>query len=365
MSKKVTVLVSNDVEFDKRVDKTCRVWLNEGWQVEVIGVKRPYSKAIDRSYVVSRLSVGFQKGFLFYASLQIRLFLKLALNTTDVIWANDLDTLLPAYFWARWRKKVIIYDSHEWFTEAEGLTGRPFVKGVWQRLEKNLIPRLKYVITVNQSIANVYQSQYGNDWKVMRNVPMKVNHSLTPNRLSWPFPQNEKWIILQGAYIDPDRGAEELVAAMEYLSGVHLIIAGDGRAISQLKAITRSEKVSFLPKMPYDELRSLTVCCDLGLSIDKPVHQNYKFSLPNKVFDYAAAGIPILVSPLPELTRLLESYGIGMFITDWQPKNIALDIERALQHTQYESWKRNACLLSQEVNWENETIFLRDWIRSF
>lgn len=365
MSKRVTVLVSNDVEFDKRVDKTCRIWLEEGWQVEVIGVRRPASRPIERPYSIERLSVGFQKGFLFYAILNIRLFFKLAFKTTDVFWSNDLDTLLPAYCWAKWKKKRLIYDSHEWFTEAEGLTGRPFVKGVWLLLEKSLVPHIEHVITVNVSISEAYHKQYGNEWKVMRNVPEKIDHCPAVQRSSWSFPQSDKWIILQGAYIDPDRGAEELVDAMEFLRGIHLIIVGDGRAIAHLKKRAHSGNISFLPKMSYEELRTLTVCCDLGLSLDKPLHKNYQYSLPNKVFDYANVGIPVLVSPLPELERLLRTFSIGMFINSWEPRAIAHSIEQALQHPQYKIWKQNTSKMIEEVNWQNETHFLRDWIRSF
>jgi len=363
MKGKVTVLVSNDVTFDKRVDKTCKVWLQAGWEVEVIGVLKPHSAPISRGYQVSRLKVFAQRGFLFYAILNLRLFIKLSFITTDIIWSNDLDTLLPAYCWSKWRRKRLIYDSHEWFTEAEGLAGRPWVKGFWKLIESFLLRRIKQAITVNEAIAKAYKELYGIDMLVIRNVPDNRDLHFTKIKSDWPMPQQQKWIILQGAYIDPDRGAEELVAAMEFLEGVHLIIAGDGRAIPQLKNKANQQKVTFIDKLPYIELMQLTACCDLGLSLDKPIHKNYEFSLPNKIFDYALAGIPVLASPLPEVQKLIHQFQFGRCIDSWEPQRLAEAISSTLYADEYALWKQNAQAVIEQCNWQRESLPLRQWIQ--
>lgn len=363
MRKKVTILVSNDVTLDKRVDKTCQIWLSEGWEVEVVGVERPLSQPISRAYRVSRIKTFFQRGALFYAMLNIRLFFKLSYITTDVIWSNDLDTLLPAYIWSKLRGKQLIYDSHEWFTEAEGLTGKPWIKGFWKILESALLPRIKRAITVNESIAKAYHELYGITMLVIRNVPEVVNLQFSKAKSDWNMPQDVPWIILQGAYIDPDRGAEELIDAMKYLEKVHLIIAGDGRAIPMLKKKADLGKVTFIDKMPYSDLMQLTACCDLGLSLDKPLHKNYEFSLPNKIFDYALAGIPVLASPLPEIKRILFQYNFGRCIVSWDPQQLAKDILAALSDAEYPKWRQNTRQVVNQCNWETETQPLRKWIR--
>jgi len=363
MKKKVTVLVSNDVTLDKRVDKTCQIWLSEGWELNVIGVLRPQSQPISRAYKVSRINTFFQKGALFYAMLNIRLFFKLSYITTDVIWPNDLDTLLPAFIWSKIRGKQLIYDSHEWFTEAEGLTGRSWIKGFWKILESALLPRIKRTITVNDSIANAYQELYGVKMLVIRNVPEAASMQFPKTKSDWPMPQDMPWIILQGAYIDPDRGAEELVEAVKLLPNVHLIIAGDGRAIPMLKKKADLDRVTFIDKMPYADLMQLTACCDLGLSLDKPMHKNYEFSLPNKIFDYALAGIPVLASPLPEIKRVLLQYNFGRCIVSWEPHQLAKDILSALGDEEYPKWKQNTREVVNHCNWETETQPLREWIR--
>jgi hypothetical protein len=101
----------------------------------------------------------------------------------------------------------------------------------------------------------------------------------------------------------------------------------------------------------------------LGLSLDKPLHRNYEFSLPNKIFDYALAGVPVLASPLPEIQRLLSQYQFGRCITTWEPKQLAKEVLDALSDAEYPIWRLNAKKVTNHCNWETETQSLRKWIK--
>lgn len=140
------VLVSNDLTFDQRVRKTCDSLLAEGYQIELVGVKRPKSQVINRTYKTIRLNVIFSKGGLFYAMLNLRLFFYILFRSYDLVWSNDLDTLLPAALLKRLKKYILIYDSHEYFTEAEGLTGRDKIKKSGSELKSLLCPRQMYLL---------------------------------------------------------------------------------------------------------------------------------------------------------------------------------------------------------------------------
>ncbi|MGB0423232.1 MAG: glycosyl transferase group 1, partial [Flavobacteriales bacterium] len=111
--KHVTVLVSNDLTHDQRVKKTCASLQELGYTPFLIGRKLKNSDHLERPYPTKRLSLGFTKGALFYAALNIRFFFFLLFHKTDAIWANDLDTLLPAFLVSRLRNKHLVYDSHE------------------------------------------------------------------------------------------------------------------------------------------------------------------------------------------------------------------------------------------------------------
>ena len=127
-----------------------------------------------------------------------------------------------------------------------------------------------------------------------------------------------------------------------------------------MEALYLHEKVKFLPKLPFDTLICYTSVADLGLSLDKPKHLNYKLSLPNKVFDYIQSETPLLLSPLPELIKLIDQCEIGMFIDSHEPEKIARAMEKALHHPRRNVWKEQLNLAAREFVWEKEEEILHD-----
>ena len=164
------VSVTNDLSTDNRVHRTCMVLMELGYDVLLIGRKLPRSLPIDRPYCTHRMKLLFNKGALFYAEYNLRLFLYLIFTPSNggrrreaqrrsLIVANDLDTLLAGHLAASIRKMELIYDSHEYFTEVPELAGRSARK-VWLAIERWIFPKLRHVITVNESIANAYRQRY-------------------------------------------------------------------------------------------------------------------------------------------------------------------------------------------------------------
>jgi glycosyltransferase involved in cell wall biosynthesis len=365
MSKQhITVLVSNDLEFDQRVRKVCNTLLQLGFEISLVGRKLPTSKDFERPYEIRRFKLWFSKGALFYAHLNVRLFFYLLFKKTDVILANDLDTLLPAYLVSKLRGKKLVYDSHEYFTEAEGLTGRKFQKTVWEKIEGWIFPKLKNVYTVNESIAHIYSNKYRVNVRVVRNIPELKEWTSKKNRADIRLPDDKFIMVLQGAYIDPDRGGLEALQSLEYLENVLLLIIGSGREMPLLKELASQEKyqgkVMILDKMPFSELMQYTMNADLGLTLDKPLHLNYKYSLPNKLFDYTHAGIPVLASDLPELRRIITEYKVGFLIETTTPKAIADRVNEIIQSNNL-SDVRMACMSARSVlQWQREEEVLKE-----
>lgn len=358
----ITVLVSNDLQHDQRVAKVCSTLLELNYDITLVGRLLKESKDFQRPYEIKRFRLLFKHGVFFYAALNLRLFFYLLFKRTDVILANDLDTLLPAYLMSVIRVKKLVYDSHEYFTEAEGLTGRKFQKNIWLFIERRIFPKLKYVYTVNESIAEIYRKQYHVDVHVVRNIPVLNPLVNLKSRVELGLPENKKIILLQGAYIDPDRGGMELVQAMQYLDNTLLLVIGSGRDIENLKLLVSElklqDKVRILPKMAFDDLRQYTANVDLGLSLDKPLHLNYTLSLPNKLFDYIHAGTPVLVSDLPELRRIVLEYQVGAIVETIEPDKIAKAIADALKNDDYNVWKRNCLNARETLNWQQESKVL-------
>jgi len=363
MGKHITVLVSNDLQHDQRVAKVCSTLLEMGFRITLVGRFLPDSTPFERSYETRRFRLPFRTGALFYAALNIRLFLYLLFKRTDIMVANDLDTLLPAFLIARMKGKELVYDSHEYFTEAEGLTNRPLPKKIWLAVEGFIFPKLNHVITVNETIAGIYRALYHVPVHVVRNVPMLRPEKVKASRSELGLPSNKRIILLQGAYIDPDRGGMELAQSMEFVDGALLLIIGSGRDLENIKRVVTERKlndrVKFIAKLPFMELQRYTAIADVGVSLDKPVHLNYAYSLPNKLFDYIHAGLPVLVSDLPELRRVVETYKIGMVVSRVEPREIAFALQHMFESDKLESWRNNAFKASEELNWQHEQEVIR------
>ncbi len=360
VQKKIIVSVINDLVTDQRVARSCSVLKELGYEVLLVGRQQRKSQQLQkRDYDCIRLKLLFEAGPQFYLFFNIRLFFVLLFHKADILLANDLDTLLPNHLVSKLKGIPLIYDSHELFCEVPELQVNPAKKRIWEWLEKRIVPNLKYCLTVNQSIANCFTEKYKVPFSVVRNIPNypKIEHLKTRTELQLPL--DKKIAILQGAGINVDRGSEELVEAFNYLDDSYLLlIIGSGDVIHTLKekviTLHLQTKVRFMDKMPASELRHYTANSNIGVTIDKDTNLNYHFSLPNKVFDYIHAGIPILASRLPEIEHLINSYLIGTFIEGHQPQHIAKQLSDFLTSADYEVCKSNTQLAAKINNWETE-----------
>lgn len=365
MKRKVILSVTNDLFTDPRVDKTSRSLLSLGYDVLLVGRRYRNSPIIEaRAYPTKRLFLFFRKGPFFYAEYNLRLFLFLLFQKVDVLVANDLDTLLPNFLISKWRKKHLVYDSHEYFCGILEIKDRPLVRKIWLSIEKKCFPKLKNVITVSQSIANQYEKEYGVKVHVVRNIPLSIKPPIIKNRSNLALPENKAIIILQGNAIHRDRGGEEMIEAMQFLENVYLVIVGSGDVIPFLKQraneLQISEKVKFVGRVPADVLFNFTCLADIGIAFDKDVSMNHHFSLPNKIFDYIKAETPYLCTDLPERKYITEKYEVGIVLENINPETIAYAIQSLINNSSYyQQLKDNCKQAALELTWENEEKVLK------
>ncbi len=361
--KRAVLTVTNDITTDQRVNKAARTLQKMGFEVLIIGARRNDSKPFDPSYAsIKRFSLLFQKKFLFYAEYNLKLFFFLIFSRFSLIVSNDLDTLLAGHLAAYLKRKPLVYDSHEYFCSSPEIIGRPYVYRFWKRLEKCLFSRQKTIITVNQSIASLYEAEYGKKVHIIRNLPpyRKPGACLPADELS--LPPDKDILLLQGSWINVDRGAEELLQAMHPrfgLENVLLVIIGSGDVMPKLKEMAADEplasRVLFFDKMEYSLLYEYTRYATIGLSLDKDTNLNYRYSLPNKLFDYIMAGTPQLVSDLPEVAGVVRKYNTGMVLKDHEPAHIAECLADMLKDTErLREWETNCLESAKELCWENE-----------
>lgn len=365
MKEKIIVSVISDLATDQRVQKECNTLHKMGFEVLLIGRKSNRTFFLkELSYKTFRFCNLFNRGPLMYLTFNVQLFFYLLFRKADILWSNDLDTLLPNYWISRLKNIKLIYDSHEYFTES---VYKESSKKIWLKLENYLFPKLKNVITVNDSIKKAYEEKFHVPITVIRNVPEQFLKKETgKNTVS---PTDKKILIMQGMGLNENRGAEEAVEMMQFLpDDFNLYFVGSGTILNKLKQMVAElklkSKVFFIHPLPYEKMMEYTQKSFLGLIFEKiDVSDEHRFSLPNKFFDYLHAGIPVLSSKATEIKKIIEKYNIGDFIVSFDPNEIAEKIIAILKdEITYQKWKVNTAKAAAELHWENEEMILMDFI---
>lgn len=354
--KKASITVTNDLETDQRVHKIAGSLQKAGYEITLIGIIiTGKSGLLKRSYNTIRFRRLFTFGPLFYAEYNIRLFFYLMFHKYNVHIACDLDTLLPNYIVSRLCKRQLVYDSHELFTGLPELVNRKRVRNLWLKIEKNILPHLEHAYTVCNSIADYYNEKYGINMKVVKNVPYRKN-SAAESRVEKN--KTKKIILYQGA-LNVGRGIEYMIEAMQYIEDAVFMIAGDGYLREELenkvKELGLEKKIRFLGRLAFDKLHEITLQADIGISLEENLGLNYYFALPNKLFDYIQANVPVLVSPLPEIKNVVEKYKIGLLIEKHDSCHIADIIKEMLSDSErITEWKKKLEKAAKELCWEKE-----------
>jgi glycosyltransferase involved in cell wall biosynthesis len=363
--KKIIVSVTSDLVSDNRVHKVCNTLQNMGFEVLLIGRKLPKSLPVEnREYAVKRFSLIFHKGPQFYVAYNFRLFLFLLFSKFNLLLANDLDTLPANFLASKIKNKALVYDSHEYYTEVPELIDRPIVKKVWEWLESKMLPNIKTAYTVCNSIAEIYSEKYDTPFKVVRNIPVSSKNSFKKNNEN-----AEKIILYQGA-VNIGRGLKQAILAMKYVDNAKLVVAGDGDIKAELEDFAINEnlqnKVEFVGRLTIEELIKLTPQADLGLSIEEDLGLNYRFALPNKLFDYIQAQVPVLITNLPEMAAIVNKYKIGEITDSLEPRYLSGKITDALHNIEKRNlWNANLVAAAKELTWENEEKVIHEIFKKF
>lgn len=354
--KKIFVAVTNDISTDYRVHKICNYLIEKGFEIVVYGRVLPNTLSVKRDYKIVRKKHFFNNNFMFYAEYNIRLFFYILFRKFNYILSNDLDTLPSCFFASKFKNIDLVYDSHELFSEGPELQGRKFVQNFWRKLENYFLPKINKSYTVSQSIADFYDKKYQNKMGVIRNVPLKKDNNLYKEV---KFPTEKRTILYQGV-LNPGRGIKPMIKALNYIEDLDLIIIGYGKVEKELREFVVKEKmnkrVHFLGRIDRDILINYTKLATLGMVLEEPVGLSFKYSLPNKLFDFIHAEIPIIAGNMPEISNIINKYKVGVIVKDYSPKKIAEKINEILENqTLLNSIKKRQREVKEILCWETES----------
>jgi glycosyltransferase involved in cell wall biosynthesis len=353
--KKIIISAFSNLSTDQRIEKICQTLYDNGYRIELIGNDWNGVEDMARPYPFSRIHLVSKSLKTAYFEFNWKLYhqLKKRADQNTVLYANDLDALLPNYLIAKKLNLPLIFDSHEIFSEMPAVQGKMSQK-LWRLLEKSVIPNLKFMITASESYAEWFKNKYKIDSAVVQNAPRRIKN--LPD-----IPANQPKILLYQGMINPFRGIDKAILAMRHIDGVIFKIAGDGPKKKEYEALVAHEnlqdKVQFLGKLLPQDLRNITLTADCGMSIEENGGESYYYSLPNKVLDCIQARVPLILSPLPELTKIRRQFDIGEIIPDHQPENIAEAIRTVISKGR-KSYYSELEKASEVLCWENEEIKL-------
>lgn len=274
----------------------------------------------------------------------------------DVIHANDYNALVPAYAAAKKMGCALVYDSHEICVENDFTKRLPDIYVRYMRLkEKKMCRRVGQMVCVSHAAADYFAKTYGIP------KPMVVTNCALEREIAFSDEKHEGFEVLNHGQFYEGRGYDLMVEAaplLKDLPDVRIAMRGFGRIEEQLHRRAEeleAENVVFYPKVLVQELIPEATKSHVGVAITLPICLNFELSVSNKLFEYAAAGLPVIMSDIPEHRYLNEKYDFGIILEENTPECFAKAV-RTLRDDKplYERLAKNARRLSSEVNWETE-----------
>ena len=366
--KKVANLVFNPFVNDSRVWKESMSLLKHDYVVEVLAhhSKGLLKREIKDGIVINRFgyldreqttgNLGKILAYIVYSFKSVRY-----ANKFDILHCNDLNTLPVAYFVRRFygAKCKIVYDAHEFETAIQGLKGVKKVIVKWA--ERNLINYADKVIVVSDGIADEYVKLYNiNRPTVILNAPCFIKEievrDVFREELNIRIDQN---IFLYQGLLSDGRGLNILMETFKsFQSDLNVIIFmghGDMKNKVKIEAAT-NDNIYFYDSVPPDELLNYTSSADYGISLIEDSCLSYHYCLPNKLFEYLMAFIPVIVSDLPEMRKVVEGNNVGV-VSEINTESLSAKIEEIINIEK--SLIRDNIVRTREIyNWEKQEFLL-------
>ncbi len=313
--------------FDSRVFNLYNSFRTDGFKVHVTGFSWLGEKSADEipEFKVHNINKGkFSLGF--YTKFVYLLIKDLLRYKSHDYFAEDIYTLPFLVFFAKLRRGRVLYDSRELYAYLGGLRDRKVLQAVIKGIEKFFIKKVDFVITTGEMDADFLRDTYKIDNTiVLRNLPKyNDNKEKIDLRTKLGIKNNFKILLYQGVLLE-GRGLQIIIESLKELSDCVLVLIGEGVFRGKFTKAAEdsgvSERVFFLGMIDNHKLLEYTRAADIGVALIENISKSYYFALPNKLFEYIMAGVPVIVSDLPQMKKIVANYGVGEVVSaDYRAK---------------------------------------------
>ncbi len=361
---KIISFVFNDFTNDLRVLKENISLKNAGFKMTVVATLESGLKKLEfvKDLEVHRIKVNYIKALpiqlFFYWIKCIVKYRKEAIFHCNDLYALPIGVFIKIFFN---KKAKVVYDCHEYETEAHIYDGRKWLKIAAKISERLLIRYCDEVITVSESIANEYQRLYKiKKPTLVLNCPRFQKYEKKDLfRQKFGIKPETKIVLFQGEY-RKGRGLEIMIEAFKKLNdkNLALVFLGYGALTNFVKQETMSSSNIYVHETVSLDVYMDYICsADFGIHIMENTCLNHYYALPNKLFEYIMAGLPVIVSNLYEMKRFVEKYNVGIVLHE---NNVAslLEVLNKINSLDLTIVRENTQKVAQVYNWGNQEITL-------
>lgn len=370
------VILFNTLEYDGRAQRMIEVLSGFG-QITLVDIRtsgnipRAVIDGIDRVVVQLPSSAGKIARHLRLCWTALNLCRRIK---PDVVVAEDFFTTMPSWLLAKLSSASLIYDAHELIIPEPGkrlsLRDR-----LWYFFERWVVPRADLVVAANQERARLMAEHYHLSYtpEFIRNIPSQPPNNSGENQLFTTYPAlmkhstDERLILYQG-HMALSRGIGRFVESIAHLPArFKLVLAGEGPDREEIGVLANrfglSERIIQLGHIPNRDLPFITQACDIGIVVYPFSGLNNIYCSPNKVFEYAQAGLPMIATNQPPLKAMVELYQLGLCLGPGHSPVAIADAITAITSRTRASYQEALKRFLDDHRWENEAERLRSSIK--
>jgi glycosyltransferase involved in cell wall biosynthesis len=236
----------------------------------------------------------------YFSHLKFMFFAYSSLKRIDpkLVYACDLDTLIPTLLWGRKKTYVLIFDQ---FDPLSARSGNRIISNLLNRLEIALSKEANFRITPN---INRIQMRHSCQWIEIKNLfeieSSDSSDSLLPDCLR----------LFYGGIISKDRGLFALADGIVATPKWEFQIFGQGPELIRLQSFN-NPRIKLMGLIEHKQLMNEARNADLYAALYDPSFNNNRKTASNKLFEAAQLGIPLLATKNTFLGDVVEKYGLG------------------------------------------------------